>query len=90
MRVSVPRARERGRGGLMASQAQDRAPIPPPPLHARGRGSAAGHGVRAAPQILCCGPRYVSGFSRVTSAPRLAQTRLTRQRLRGQEGPYLR
>lgn len=79
-----------GSGGLTALQAQERAPTPPPPLRARGRGSAAGHGVRAEPQILCCGPRYVSGFSRVTSAPRLAPTPLARPRARGQEGPYLR
>lgn len=37
-----------------------------------GRRSAAGHGARAAPQILCCGPCYIRGFSRVTSAPSIS------------------
>lgn len=37
-----------------------------------GRRSAAGHGARAAPQILCYGPCYIRGFSRVTSAPSIS------------------
>lgn len=37
-----------------------------------GRRSAAGHGAQAAPQILCYGPCYIRGFSRVTSAPSIS------------------
>lgn len=51
-----------------------------------GRRSAAGHGARAAPQILCCGPCYIRGFSRVTSAPQLAPDLVSRATVLGTEG----
>ena len=48
----------------------------PRPTRVLGRGPglcpAAGQGAPAAPQILPCQPRYIRGFSPVTSAPQLA------------------
>lgn len=77
-------------GGWWGVAGQDQAP---PPAQALGRGGGwdaalqLGRECEQPPQILLrCGPCYVRGFSRVTSAPQLASDLVSAAALSGPEG----